>query len=130
MTHVRFKPAILGACVMLALSARDAQTDEPEAVPMPSGHLLLKTGDATLRAPDGRLITIPLGSHVYDAPTWALLDDTVRDLQEDQVRLTAENKSLRQSTQDMADSWSPGWKILLGAVLVGASGGWYLHSRL
>jgi hypothetical protein len=65
-------------------------------------------------------------SYVLDEPTWAKLDTEVRRLQTTEVRLTAENKSLRDTTS----GWQPGWYTVTGVLAAGLALGWYAHSKL
>ncbi len=64
--------------------------------------------------------------YYYDEPEWSLLDTEIRRLQTAETRLTAENKSLR----DTASGWTPGWRTLLGAVVTGVALGVYLDHKL
>jgi hypothetical protein len=94
--------------------------------PMPTPHLRLSTGEGTLIGPNGKLFTLPQGSHIITGDVWHDLDSEMLRLQESETRLSAENKRLRQSVE----SWSPGWKSLAVAVGSGLALGWYLNSRL
>lgn len=64
--------------------------------------------------------------HFVDQVTWTKLDDVLKDSQNDVTRLRAENGKLR----DSVSGWTPGWKTLATALLVGLAGGWYAHSKL
>lgn len=70
-------------------------------------------------------IRLPPGYYL-DEYTWKILDDEVKRLQDQEIRLGAENLSLRES----ASSWQPGWKIVLITLTIGVAGGWYLRDRL
>lgn len=100
--------------------------DDGVVLPMPTPQLRLTTGDGILQAPSGLRYRIPLGSHIMNPDAWSEHDLEMRRLQELEVRLSAENKSMRATAKE----WQPGWKVLLGAAVVGLSGGFYLHSRL
>ena len=79
-----------------------------------------RESDAAENATGVRCRELPPGRFLAE-PTWARLDDEVRRLQDAEVRLTAENASLRKD----AAGWRPGWKSLASAVLVGvALGAW------
>lgn len=128
---MRRSTAALVAAVLLASpasSAADPAGSGPE--PMPTGHLrLLSPG--VLRMLDGggetgRSFSIPPLSHVLDSEEWDLLDAEFRRLQDAEVRLGAENGSLRKS----AEEWRPGWRLLVVALVAGAAGGLYLGAKL
>lgn len=61
-------------------------------------------------------VTLPAGFFLSEE-TYAKLDAKVRELQDAQTRLTAENTSLRTT----ASQWSPGWISLVTALVVGAT---------
>lgn len=71
----------------------------------------------------GSSLDLPPGYFISE-PQWDDLDFRVRALQDDVVRLGAENKSLRES----AGSGAPWWAIA-AAVVVGAAGGAYAWER-
>lgn len=72
----------------------------------------------------GSELHLPPGFYL-DETKFKRLDVELRRLQENEVRLTAENKSFRES----AGSWSPGWKTLLGAIVLGGATGWYIGQK-
>lgn len=78
--------------------------------PLPSPHVRM-TNDGELTT-NGKRYFLPLGTHILDGTSFENLEKEVRRLQTQEVRLTAENKSLRD------DSGGPGW----GTVLVVAMG--------
>lgn len=59
---------------------------------------------------------LPAGRFLAE-PGWLALDAEMRRLQDAEVKLGAENVSLRKS----ATAWRPGWKTITGAVLVGVA---------
>ncbi len=69
--------------------------------------------------------TIRLDPGYYlDADTWDYLDTRVRELQNAETRLTAENKSLRDS------AGGAGWWWVAAGVTLGAAAGVYAGTRL
>lgn len=54
------------------------------------------------------------------------LDIEWKRLQDAEVRLAAENTSLRSS----ANAWTPGWITLTSAIVTGLAGGIYLGTKL
>ena len=100
-------------------------TAHAEPDPLPTPHIRLGFGDGVLRGHDGHEYLVPQGSHVLVEDAWKKLDHEVLRLQERETVLEAENRSLRES----ASTWSPGWKTIVGALVVGMAGGWYVHSR-
>lgn len=106
-------------------TASGREPDGGNPIPMPSGHLRLTTRDGELVVGDAR-VTIPVGAHVLDAPSWDLLDAEMRRLQELETRITAENRSLRET----ASSWQPGWRTMAITLAVGLAGGAYAYYRI
>ncbi len=102
---------VCSVALLLVLAGSEAAAD-PVNLILPEPRTLCK--DATFQVcrelPPGRFL---------DADTWQVLDLEVQRLQTVETRLTAENKSLRKDSE----SWQPGWKTLLGAFVVGATGG-------
>ncbi len=92
---------------------------------MPSPHLRLSTGDGVLSGPDGRLYTIPRNSHILISDEWDKLDRELIRTQESEIRLQAENDSLKKSQKD----WKPGWTTLVIALGTGIAAGWYIHEK-
>lgn len=68
---------------------------------------------------------IPPG-HFIDQHGWSKLDTELRRSQDAETGLRAENKTLRESLS----GWTPGWKVLAGALVVGLAGGIYLGTQL
>lgn len=88
-------------------------------------HLRMRE-ETTVIKDDGTQYRFPPG-HFYDDPTWQNLDAEVKRLQDQETRLKAENKSLRESFE----GWSPGWFTVTIAILVGAGagiGGYYWYT--
>lgn len=108
----------LVVALLTVTAPRDAGA-EPE--PMPNEHVRVTTGDAELHLLGGRVLVVPQLSHVLAPIAWDKLDAEVRRLQEAEVRLTAENNSLRKTAKE----WQPGWKVLLGTLVAGAALGGY-----
>lgn len=106
MTRARLVAALVVAAA-LALPAR-AAAEPPPPVHLKSGSSVTTDRGSVLRLPPGYFVT---------EDGWSKLDVEVRRLQESEVRLKAENESLR----DSAESWQPGWKTLAGALVAGIS---------
>jgi hypothetical protein len=111
----------IAAGLVVVLAARAAA----DPLPLPQGHVRLNFGPGILETYTGQKYVLPLGTHILTYETWEMLDTETRRLQEQEVRLTAENKSLRKS----ADSWRPGWKIVAAGVLLGVAGGIYVGMK-
>lgn len=116
----------LVVALLTVTAPRDAGADPSPAEPMPTEHVRVTTGDAELHLLGGRVLVVPRLSHVLAPIAWDKLDAEVRRLQEAEVRLTAENESLRKT----ARSWQPGWKVVLGTLVAGAALGAYGTYRL
>jgi hypothetical protein len=67
---------------------------------------------------------LPAGRFL-DEPAWSALDTEMKRLQDVETRLRAENDVYKKN----ADTWSPGWKTLVGAVVTGISVGVYAATR-
>jgi hypothetical protein len=100
-----------------------------EAEPEPYRRVLVQTELMRLicvpAVPPVTCRELPPGRFL-DERSWVTLDEEQRRLQDQETRLTAENKSLRAT----ASAWQPGWKTLTLTLAVGLAGGWYLNSRL
>jgi hypothetical protein len=112
----------VAAFAALLLTVPNLAVGEP--LPLPSPHVRLTAG-GLLAVPDGRTFDLPTATRVITPDGWALLDAEVRRLQDAETRLGAENTSLRAS----ADTWRPGWIVVVSAVAVGLAAGWYVHAR-
>jgi hypothetical protein len=115
--------------ILLALAPRaTAQPVEPSPIvesaptaePMPSPHLWLRAGAGELRVFSGKLFLIPLDSHVLTSDKWDELELEKKRLQEQEIRLTAENKSLGESADEVP------WRIIALAAAVGLITGAYI----
>lgn len=118
--------AVVAAVVVSAPSVAHGDDAPANVEQLPSPHVVLDSGTGVLEAPNGRSYFLPVGTHILDGLKWQSVDDELRRLQEAEVRLRAENESLRET----ASSWQPGWKVLLGTLVVGLAGGAYLGSKL
>ncbi len=113
---------LLGALIVIL--PRVAAAEPVPLLEMPTMHLLLGTGDGKLTGPNGLDYRIPQGSHILAPDSWKEHDDKFKLLQDDKTRLTAENKSLRES----ADEWP--WLPVAIGVGVGLTMGVYLGAKL
>ncbi len=118
--------------LLVLLASREAYS-EPAPSPTPSttvvpaptnsaGETKIKTTEPRWLCVPGtpveRCIALPPGRFLGE-PTWSGIDTEFKRLQDAETRLTAENTSLRQS----ASGWQPGWKLLVGTLVVGFVGG-------
>lgn len=78
----------------------------------------------TLARDDGATRRLPVGRFV-DEPSWSMLDTELKRLQDAETRLTAENKSMRETTS----GWQPGWISLSTALISGIALGAYVATR-
>lgn len=99
---------LLSAAVLLALVASAARADES---PVEAGTVRTHS-PATCRTDGGTDLRLPAG-YFLPEPEFSRLDASLRTLQDDRTRLTAENASLRAS----ASGRSLGWLYALGAGL-------------
>lgn len=107
------------ALLVAALSLTTARSAAEPAPSVPHLHLM---GPRTVCKPDTtppECRLLPPG-HFVDEPSWSLLDNELRRLQDAETRLTAENHSLRETTK----GWRPGWKILGSTLITGIFIGW------
>lgn len=96
--------------------------------PLPSPHVRLTTGTGELVGPDGQRYFLPLGSHILDGTSFDNLETEHKRLQDQETRLAAENKSLRESL----GGWRPGWITVVAVLVAGAAagaGGYYLYEH-
>lgn len=107
----RGRAAVIAA-VAISLYARDARGED---VVTGVQHI---QSESTLISDGGSILRLPPGYFLPDAKFNAL-DLELRRLQEQEVRLDAENRSLRKS----AETWSPGWKTLTAVFTVGVTVG-------
>lgn len=115
------------AFVVITLLTASAAADEPApADPMPTATVLapwriLSASSLTTEA--GSTLALPAGVVIVTADGWEALDVEVRRLQEAEVRLGAENHSLRAS----AKAAGPGWGTLV--LVVSAFGAGIVAAR-
>ena len=95
------------------------------ADPLPSPHVRITNGEGELITYEGKHYVLPLGTHIFTYEMWEELDTEFRRLQDQETRLTAENKSLKKS----ADEWRPGWKIVVAGALLGLAAGVYVGMK-
>lgn len=103
------KHLMLGALLLLA--ARDAYGDE---CPDPGCHI---KAPSTLTTQKGTVLTLPPG-YFLDEPTFSKRDEELKLAKTLNVRLKAENDSLRKSAKDSTSPWVP---IIGGLVTTGGS---------
>ncbi len=87
-------------------------TDEPRIICIPP-------------APSVTCRVLPPG-HFIDGESWIKLDTELKRSQNSETSLRAQNDYLRQELK----GWSPGWKTLTAAIIVGLAGGVYLGTQL
>lgn len=106
------------ACAVVAAFASRVAADPapPVLVHLASGSHVVTDGGSDLRLPPGYFV---------DEPTWQRLDTEVKRLQDAETSLTAQNTSLRASTS----GWQPGWKVLVGALVIGIAAGVYADRK-
>lgn len=117
----RGKALALAVVILAALAEQahgDPATDYP---PAPPGLIHLKV-PSKLETDKGTKLRLP-PSYVFDEPSFQKLDDEHKQLETDKVRLTAENKSLR----DSAAHWKPAWYWIASATVAGIAIGWSAH---
>ena len=112
--------------LLVALMLIPARVLAEPAEPMPTPHLRLSTGSGELRGPNGKLYVIPQGSHIVTGEVWDEREISLTGLQEDKIRLEAENLSMRRTT----DNWQPGWRTLALTLASGIAAGWYISHKL
>jgi hypothetical protein len=123
MLAARVKAAIV-LVVMLA-SARGAaeptRSCPDTTVPC---HLHMRE-ETTVTKDNGQEFRFPPG-HFLNDPTYSVLDDELRRLQDSETRLKAENQSLRGAIA----GWQPGWLttvvVFIGGAALGVGGYYYV----
>lgn len=103
--------------LVLSGAARVAAEPLPACTASDPCHLRMRD-PSTLTTSDGNQYALPPG-HFYDEGTNKALDDEMKRLQDQETRLTAENKSLTASM----NTWTPGWFTVTLAILVGVGAG-------
>ena len=117
----RAKLAVAAAVGVSLLLAPAAAADPVRPDPAKPVHLKSESEVHTAR---GALVLLPPG-WFYAEPLRAKVDAEMKRLQEAEVRLKAENASLREAP-------GFGWgtiTLVAGAVALGAAGGWWLAER-
>ncbi len=102
------------ALVVYLLAARAA------ADPAPSDRLRMRDS-SSLTLKSGRVLELPPGRFTEER-TFEKDETELKRLQDQETKLGAENRSLR----DSAAGWQPGWRTLLLAVASGAMIGFYV----
>ncbi len=110
--------------LLLGMTRKVAAEPVNPCTPSEPCHLRMRE-DTTLTKDNGQQYRLPPG-RFFDEPTFQELDTELKRLQNQETRLSAENKSLMESL----DTWRPGWLAITTAVLVGIGGGvggyyWY-----
>lgn len=120
--------AIITAIVICvpAIAEGDDATPPDGVHLLPTQHVTLNTGFGVIRMPGGFDYFVPEGSHILQPDAYSRLDLEMRRLQESEVRLVAENKSMRITAKE----WQPGWVVLLSATVVGVASGIYIGLKL
>jgi hypothetical protein len=103
-------PARFGIAVALAVHLLAARAT---AEPAPTERLRMRD-PSTLTLISGRVLELPPGRFIEEFE-FMRMEIEFKRLQDAETRLTAERDSYRKSTE----SWSPGWKTLIGALTVG-----------
>lgn len=101
----------VGFALAVALSTRSAADDFALHIIAPS----------KIETAKGTKLELPPG-YFLDEPTWKRLDDELKRLQVAEVRLTAENKSFRESAKD----WRPSWWLLGSAFVAGCTATYFI----
>lgn len=128
---MRIARAAKFAVVLLLVSSSIARGDDAVPFPPPVTHEVDLAGPVRLRTPSavvtegGASLRLPAGYYLAE-PLWNTWELELKRLQTAEVRLTAENDSLRKS----AAGWSPGWRTLATALLVGMVAGGYGYHKL
>jgi len=112
---MRCKAAILIAALLVAMPT----TAEAEPQQMPSAHLWMRSAPGVLHI-NGLMYDIPQGSHIITGSEWDLLEIEKKRLQEQEIRLKAENDSFRESADEVP------WRLIALGVAVGLITGTYI----
>lgn len=117
---------VLAAVVASHLLCHAAYGDPaPTSIAVPGFSYVHILSDFDVKTSGGSQLHLP-PSYCVDEPGWKKLDDAYKTKSDDDTRLTAENKALKEALS----GWQPGWKTLASALAVGLVGGWYLHDKL
>lgn len=127
---MRARSTCLSVLLLLLALARSVAA-EPAPIPAPGRvpHLILPAPRTLCKdglTPDAPKVCreLPPG-HFVDNVEWQKLDAAIVDRDKTIARLKAENDVYKKN----ADTWSPGWKTLVGAVVTGISVGVYAATR-
>ncbi len=116
--------ALLSVATLVLVSPIRAAGDPVDArlplLTLPGPRTLCKPAELATDPPVCR--ELPPGRFV-DEPAWTALDLELRRLQTKEIRIDAENASLRAS----ADGWQPGWRTLAVAFVTGVAGGFAVY---
>lgn len=124
---MRLKVAIVIGILLIptrVLADSPTPTLEAEVLPMPTTHLWMRSGPGVLRGPNGKSYVIPQDSRILTGERWAEQDVEMLRLQEQETRLGAENKSLRDTVNDMP------WTVIAIVGVVGMLSGAYLGHKI
>ncbi len=99
--------------VALLLTLPERTDAEPLHIKTPSS--VTTDGGSSLRLPPG---------YFLEEPVWSALDTEMKRLQEREIRLNAENRSLRDSAKEISFGW-----YALGAVIVAGFTAGYLYGK-
>ena len=119
---------IVGVLVALAPRASAEPVPEPtpvveaapEILPMPTLHLWMRSGPGVLHTSNEKRFLIPIDAHIVTPEWWGAQEAEKKRLQEQEIRLTAENKSLSESAEAVP------WRIIALGVAVGLVTGAYI----
>ncbi len=118
----------IAAALVILLSA-GAAADPALPVPVeapPVFYLRMRTETEICMLPDRVRCRILMPGRYVEESHWTELDAEMHRLQDQENRLDAENRSLRES----ASAWRPGWKTITAAIVVGLVGGVYIGMKL
>ena len=114
------------AALVLALASQAAADPAPSPPTAPASteffHVLVPW---TLTTESGTTRKMP-PAHIYTDPAWGRLDIEMKRLQNQETRLTAENKALKTDLE----KWQPGWVTLISVAASAIALGWYAHDKL
>ena len=118
--------AIVVSVALLLASASVAYGDDPApSAPSTATGVLHLHSDSHVVTKGGSELDLPPGYFVPE-PDWDKLDAETKRLQDQEVRLTAENKSLKDATS----GWQPGWRTLAITLVTGIALGVYAAEKL
>ena len=120
----RTRAAALAVGFMALHVARAAADPAPEPPACPEPCYIHVGEPTTLHSDAGDRLRLPPG-YFLDEPTFGKREAELTRSQEAETRLAAENRSLRAS----AAEYHPGWRTLLGALVLGLAGGAYAAHR-